>query len=73
MVLYVLDALRALTVERVWSSSPWSTEIVKTIQTEPQQLAIEFVEQFEPRGTGEATAVALTGFPALPPIWTRAT
>ncbi|MGD0874619.1 MAG: NTP transferase domain-containing protein [Acidimicrobiales bacterium] len=63
MVLYVLDALRALTVERVVVVvGHGSTEIVKTIQTEaPQQLAIEFVEQFEPRGTGEATAVALTG------------
>ena len=39
-----------------------ATEIVKTIQAEaPQHLAIEFVEQSEPRGTGDAVAVALTG------------
>ncbi|MGD0285932.1 MAG: NTP transferase domain-containing protein [Acidimicrobiales bacterium] len=63
MVLYVLDALAALTVERVVVVvGHGATEVVKTIQAEaPRHLAIEFVEQFEPRGTGDAVAVALTG------------
>ncbi|MGD1011585.1 MAG: hypothetical protein ABR925_03490 [Acidimicrobiales bacterium] len=38
-------------------------EVTKVIEAEaPPQLAIEFVEQAEPRGTGDAVAVALTGF-----------
>jgi bifunctional UDP-N-acetylglucosamine pyrophosphorylase/glucosamine-1-phosphate N-acetyltransferase len=63
MVLYVLDALGALSVERVAVVvGHGATEVVKTIQAEaPRHLAIEFVEQFEPRGTGDAAAVALTG------------
>ena len=63
MILYVLEALGSLAVERaVVVVGHGATEVLKTIQAEaPQQLAIEFVEQFEPRGTGDATAVALTG------------
>jgi bifunctional UDP-N-acetylglucosamine pyrophosphorylase/glucosamine-1-phosphate N-acetyltransferase len=63
MVLYVLDALAELTVERVVVVvGRGATEVTKTIQTEaPRRLAIEFVEQPEPRGTGDAVAVALTG------------
>ena len=63
MILYVLEALGSLAVERaVVVVGHGATELLKTIQAEaPQQLAIEFVEQFEPRGTGDATAVALTG------------
>jgi bifunctional UDP-N-acetylglucosamine pyrophosphorylase/glucosamine-1-phosphate N-acetyltransferase len=39
-----------------------ATELTKTIQSEaPRELTIEFVEQPEPRGTGDATAIALTG------------
>jgi len=65
MVLHVLDALAELTVERVAVVvGHGATEVSKTIQAEaPADLAIEFVEQPEPRGTGDAVAVALTGFP----------
>jgi len=63
MILYVLDALGVLNPERVVVVvGDGATEIVKTIQAEaPQHLAIEFVEQSEPRGTGDAVGVALTG------------
>jgi bifunctional UDP-N-acetylglucosamine pyrophosphorylase/glucosamine-1-phosphate N-acetyltransferase len=38
--------------------------VVKTVQAEaPPGLDIDFVEQAEPRGTGDAVAAALTGFP----------
>ena len=65
MVLHVLDALAELTVERVVVVvGHGAPEVSKTIQAEaPPDLAIEFVEQPEPRGTGDAVAVALTGFP----------
>jgi bifunctional UDP-N-acetylglucosamine pyrophosphorylase / glucosamine-1-phosphate N-acetyltransferase len=65
MVLHVLDALAELTVERVAVVvGHGAPEVSKTIQAEaPPDLAIEFVEQPEPRGTGDAVAVALTGFP----------
>ena len=67
MVLHVLDALAELTVERVAVVvGHGATEVSKTIQAEaPTDLAIEFVEQPEPRGTGDAVAVALTGLPRL--------
>ena len=63
MVLFVLDALAQLTVDRVvvvvGRAAP---EVTKTIQSEAaRSLNIEFVEQPEPRGTGDATAIALTG------------
>jgi bifunctional UDP-N-acetylglucosamine pyrophosphorylase/glucosamine-1-phosphate N-acetyltransferase len=63
MVLYVLDALAGLTVGRVVVViGHGATELTKTIQSEaPRELTIEFVEQPEPRGTGDATAIALTG------------
>jgi bifunctional UDP-N-acetylglucosamine pyrophosphorylase / glucosamine-1-phosphate N-acetyltransferase len=64
MVLHVLDALSELAVEQVAVVvGHGATEVSKTIQAEaPPGLAIEFVEQPEPRGTGDAVAVALTGF-----------
>jgi len=67
MVVHVLDALAELTVDRVVVVvGHGATEVTKTIQAEaPPELAIEFVEQPGPRGTGDAVAVALTGFPAL--------
>ncbi len=63
MVLFVLDALAELTVDRVVVVvGRGATEVTKTIQAEAsERLAIEFVEQPEPRGTGDAVAVALTG------------
>jgi bifunctional UDP-N-acetylglucosamine pyrophosphorylase/glucosamine-1-phosphate N-acetyltransferase len=64
MVLHVLDALAELPVERVVVVVGYrSVDVVKTVQAEaPSELRIEFVEQSEPLGTGDATAVALTGF-----------
>jgi bifunctional UDP-N-acetylglucosamine pyrophosphorylase/glucosamine-1-phosphate N-acetyltransferase len=63
MVLYVLDALAQLTVARVVVVvGHGATEVTKAVQSEAARgLNIEFVEQPEPRGTGDATAVALTG------------
>lgn len=65
MVLHVLDALAELPVDRVVVVvGHGANEVVKTIQGEaPNELQIEFVEQAEPRGTGDAVAVSLTGFP----------
>ena len=62
MVLYVLDALAELTVDRVVVVvGPGATELTKTIQSEASRaLHLEFVEQPEPRGTGDAVAIALT-------------
>ena len=63
MVLYVLDALAELNVDRVVIVvGRGATELTKTIQAEAaRELAIEFVEQAERHGTGDAVAVALTG------------
>ena len=65
MVLHVLDALSELPVDRVVVVvGHGANEVVKTIQNEaPGDLTLEFVEQLEPRGTGDAVAVALPGFP----------
>lgn len=65
MVLHVLDALAGLPVDRVVIVVGHdANEVSKTIQAEaPENLTIEFVEQFEARGTGDAVAVSLTGFP----------
>jgi bifunctional UDP-N-acetylglucosamine pyrophosphorylase/glucosamine-1-phosphate N-acetyltransferase len=42
-----------------------SSEITKVLESEaPPELRLEFVEQAEQRGTGDAAAVGLTGFPA---------
>jgi bifunctional UDP-N-acetylglucosamine pyrophosphorylase/glucosamine-1-phosphate N-acetyltransferase len=65
MILHVLDALAELPIDRaVVVVGHNANEVVKTIQAEaPNDLTIEFVEQLEPRGTGDAVAVGLTGFP----------
>jgi bifunctional UDP-N-acetylglucosamine pyrophosphorylase / glucosamine-1-phosphate N-acetyltransferase len=65
MILHVLDALAGLPVDRVVVVvGLGANELVKTVQAEAaDNLTIEFVEQLEPRGTGDAVAVALTGFP----------
>ncbi len=65
MILHVLDAVAELPVDRVVVVIGHNAnEIVKTIQAEgPEGLSLEFVEQLEPRGTGDAVAVGLTGFP----------
>ena len=65
LVLHVLDALAELHVDRVVVVVGYrSVEVPKVILAEaPSDLPIEFVEQSEPLGTGDAAAVALTGFP----------
>ena len=65
MVLHVLDALAELDVARVvvvvGHRASWVTKALT--EQAPDGLSIEFVEQVTQRGTGDATAVALTGIP----------
>jgi bifunctional UDP-N-acetylglucosamine pyrophosphorylase/glucosamine-1-phosphate N-acetyltransferase len=65
MVLHVLDALAQLSVARVvvvvGHRADWVTKTL--IEHAPPGMSIEFVEQPEQRGTGDAMAVALTGLP----------
>ncbi len=65
MVLHVLDALAQLSVHRVvvvvGHRAEWVTKTL--IEHAPAGMSIEFVEQVEARGTGDAMAVALTGLP----------
>ncbi len=65
MVLHVLDALAELSVARVvvvvGHRAEWVTKTL--IEHAPPGMAIEFVEQVEQRGTGDAMSVALTGLP----------
>ena len=65
MVLHVLDALAELELDRVVVVVGHGAEwVTKTLADQaPDGLKIEFVEQVVQRGTGDATAVALTGFP----------
>ncbi|HMD45899.1 MAG TPA: NTP transferase domain-containing protein [Acidimicrobiales bacterium] len=65
MVLHVLDALAELDVDRVVVVVGHRGEWVTKLLTDhaPAGLDIEFVEQPTQRGTGDATAVALTGLP----------
>lgn len=74
MVLHVLDTLAELTIDRaVVVVGHRGNEVTKTVQAEaPAGLALEFVEQPEQRGTGDATAVALTGFPSDYGDWDEA-
>jgi bifunctional UDP-N-acetylglucosamine pyrophosphorylase/glucosamine-1-phosphate N-acetyltransferase len=65
MVLHVLDALAQLSVTRVvvvvGHRAEWVTKTL--VEHAPPGMAIEFVEQVEQRGTGDAMSVALTGLP----------
>jgi bifunctional UDP-N-acetylglucosamine pyrophosphorylase/glucosamine-1-phosphate N-acetyltransferase len=65
MVLHVLDALAELDVTQVvvvvGHRGEWVTKAL--VEQAPASLRIEFVEQSTQRGTGDATAVALTGLP----------
>lgn len=65
MVLHVLDALAQLPVTRVvvvvGHRAEWVTKTL--IEHAPPGMVIEFVEQVEQRGTGDAMSVALTGLP----------
>jgi len=65
LVLHVLDALAELEIDRVvvvvGHRGEWVTKTL--VDHAPKALDIEFVEQPEQRGTGDAAAVALTGLP----------
>ncbi len=65
MILHVLDALAELPIDRVvvvvGHRAEWVTKTL--VEHAPPGLAIEFVEQVEQRGTGDAMSVALTGLP----------
>jgi len=63
MILHVLDALAELQVTRVvvvvGHRAEWVTKTL--VEHAPAGMSIEFVEQVEQRGTGDAMSVALTG------------
>ncbi|HEX3563769.1 MAG TPA: NTP transferase domain-containing protein, partial [Acidimicrobiales bacterium] len=65
MVLHVLDALAELQVDRVvvvvGHRAEWVTKTL--VEHAPPGMDIEFVEQVEQHGTGDAMSVALTGLP----------
>ena len=65
MVLHVLDALAELELDRVVVVVGHGAEwVTKTLADQaPDRLKIEFVDQIVQRGTGDATAVALSGLP----------
>jgi bifunctional UDP-N-acetylglucosamine pyrophosphorylase/glucosamine-1-phosphate N-acetyltransferase len=65
MILHVLDTLAELSVDRVVIVvGHGANEVTKIVQAEaPPGLQLDFVEQPEQRGTGDAVGVALTGFP----------
>src|SRR5580658_8875534 len=65
MILYVLDALHELEVDRaVVVVGHRAPDIAKAVHAEDRPgLPIEFVEQADPLGTGDAVAVALTALP----------
>jgi len=61
LLLYVLDALGAAEVDRALVVVGSSAErVTKRVQDDVAHLAIDFVEQGVPRGTGDALAAALT-------------
>lgn len=64
-MLHVLDALAEIDVSQVvmvvGHRASWVTKALS--EHSPTNLAIEYVEQLTQRGTGDATAVALTGIP----------
>jgi bifunctional UDP-N-acetylglucosamine pyrophosphorylase / glucosamine-1-phosphate N-acetyltransferase len=64
MLLHVLDALAELPVDRVVVVVGFrAPDVIKAVQADVRaDLRLEFVEQIEPLGTGDAAAVALTGF-----------
>jgi bifunctional UDP-N-acetylglucosamine pyrophosphorylase / glucosamine-1-phosphate N-acetyltransferase len=64
MLLYVLDSLADLSVDRVVVVVGHGAErVTKKLQDEEPDLRLEFVEQRVQRGTGDAVSVGLTGFP----------
>jgi bifunctional UDP-N-acetylglucosamine pyrophosphorylase/glucosamine-1-phosphate N-acetyltransferase len=64
MLLYVLDSFAECAVERAAVVVGHGAErVTKTLQEQGPDLLLEFVEQHEQRGTGDAVAVGLTGLP----------
>jgi bifunctional UDP-N-acetylglucosamine pyrophosphorylase/glucosamine-1-phosphate N-acetyltransferase len=63
MLLYVLDALAELRLDRVVVVVGHGAERVTKKVQELADLRVEFVEQPTQRGTGDALSVALTAFP----------
>jgi bifunctional UDP-N-acetylglucosamine pyrophosphorylase/glucosamine-1-phosphate N-acetyltransferase len=64
LVRYVLDAVPAGEADRAVVVVGHGAEVVvKALQEDPGPLPLEFVEQREQRGTGDAVAVGLTGLP----------
>lgn len=64
MVLYVLDSLRDVDVDKAVVVVGHGAELVtKKLQEGAGHLRLEFVEQHAQRGTGDAVSVALTAFP----------
>jgi bifunctional UDP-N-acetylglucosamine pyrophosphorylase/glucosamine-1-phosphate N-acetyltransferase len=64
MVLYVLDSLSGLPLDRaVVVVGHGAERVTKKLSDNAAELPIEFVEQHIQRGTGDAVAVALTNFP----------
>jgi bifunctional UDP-N-acetylglucosamine pyrophosphorylase / glucosamine-1-phosphate N-acetyltransferase len=65
MILHILDALSELPVEQVvvvvGHRGEWVTKTL--IDHAPASLSIEFVEQDDQRGTGDALAVGITALP----------
>lgn len=64
MLLYVLDALADCTIDRaVVVVGHGAERVTKKLQELGPDLLLDFVEQHEQRGTGDAVAVGLTGLP----------
>lgn len=64
MLLYVLDALSAVSTGRVVVVVGHGAErVTKAVQEESPDVLLDFVEQHVQRGTGDAVSVGLTGFP----------
>lgn len=64
MLLYVLDALGDCAIERaVVVVGHGAERVTKKLQEQGPDLLLEFVEQHDQRGTGDAVAVGLTGLP----------
>ncbi len=64
MILHVIDALAELDIDRVVVVVGHGADhVVKTVtELAPAGLTVDFVEQAQQRGTGDATAVALGSF-----------
>jgi bifunctional UDP-N-acetylglucosamine pyrophosphorylase / glucosamine-1-phosphate N-acetyltransferase len=64
LVRYVLDAVALDETDRAVIVVGHGAEmVIKTLEEDPGSVPLEFVEQREQRGTGDAVAVGLTGLP----------